>query len=431
MAISKNSAKHYKVLVNTGKPENNQLIEITQGGGDRGQPVRIKAQAGVKYQLQETDKNRNTAPDYVKVKRVGKDLHIIFEDDQSADLIIEDYYSVMPEGYNGVIGQAENGNFYEYYPEDPDPKGLIPQLADGGEAVNSALGGQEVQGSGAALAVLAFNPLLGALGLAGAAAAAGSGGSTVTPVVTTGALALTSDSGVAGDNITKVSNPDITGRATPGAAVKVTINGVEYTSTADANGNYTVKVTNNLTDGPYTPAITVTPAGGTATTTSGTPFTIDTVTTVKISSSGTAATLNPITGTAEAGDVVTLKDANGQVIGSAVADSSGNWSVTPSSPVTSGGLSATAVDKAGNTATAQGTNVVPVNNNSAGVTIAAVSADSGTSASDFYTNDKTLTYSGTVSNFSSNGDVVKLELKNAAGAVVASTTVTPLSLIHI
>ena len=101
-------------------------------------------------------------PDYIKVKRVGKHLHILFEDETEASLIIEDYYEVMPEGYNGVIGQAENGLFYEYIPEDPRVPGLIPELAEGGRAVNVALGGAEVIPMGAALGVLAFNPLLAA-----------------------------------------------------------------------------------------------------------------------------------------------------------------------------------------------------------------------------------------------------------------------------
>ena len=45
--------KQYKVLVNTGKAETKQTIDIQQGAGDKGQPVRIKAQAGAKYELQE------------------------------------------------------------------------------------------------------------------------------------------------------------------------------------------------------------------------------------------------------------------------------------------------------------------------------------------------------------------------------------------
>lgn len=43
-------AKKYKVLVFGDK--NNLTLDIQQGAGDRGQPVRVKAQVGAKYQLQ-------------------------------------------------------------------------------------------------------------------------------------------------------------------------------------------------------------------------------------------------------------------------------------------------------------------------------------------------------------------------------------------
>ena len=51
--------KQYKVIVNTGKAENNQVIDVAQGAGARGQGVRIKAQAGAKYQLQEIEGAKN------------------------------------------------------------------------------------------------------------------------------------------------------------------------------------------------------------------------------------------------------------------------------------------------------------------------------------------------------------------------------------
>jgi hypothetical protein len=55
-------AKTYKVIVNTGKDQADQTIEVVQGAGDRGQPVRIKAQAGAKYQLQELERQNKWRP---------------------------------------------------------------------------------------------------------------------------------------------------------------------------------------------------------------------------------------------------------------------------------------------------------------------------------------------------------------------------------
>ena len=110
-------AKQYKVLVNTGKAENNKAVDVQQFSGDKGQPVRIKAQGGAKYELQEITRGKPVGPDYIKARRVGKDLHILFEDEREASLIIEGYYSEMAPGYNGVIGQAENGSFYDTSPK--------------------------------------------------------------------------------------------------------------------------------------------------------------------------------------------------------------------------------------------------------------------------------------------------------------------------
>lgn len=91
--------KKYKIILSTGKPENDQQIELQQGAGARGQGARLKAQPGMKLQLFEAglDKQKNVAPDYIKVRRKGKDLLLMFEGGTEADLIIEDYYEVMPE----------------------------------------------------------------------------------------------------------------------------------------------------------------------------------------------------------------------------------------------------------------------------------------------------------------------------------------------
>ena len=243
-------AKKFKVLVNTGKAESNESLDVTQGQGALGQPLRIKAQAGAKYQLQDLDKAKGMAPQNVKVKRVGKNLHLLFEESQEADVIIEGYYEVMPDGYNAVLGQAENGNFYEYIPEDPNVKGLIPELADGGQAVSVALGGSGVLGSGAAVGLLAVNPLLGALGLAGAGAgaaalvnAAGTG-PVPSPAVNDVAISLNP---IAGDNIVNVAEGNqttttlsgkVTGAFSAGDIVTLNLNGKTLSTTVAADGSY-------------------------------------------------------------------------------------------------------------------------------------------------------------------------------------------------
>jgi plastocyanin len=274
--------KQYKVLVNTGKAENNKALDVQQFAGDKGQPVRIKAQAGAKYQLQEAGTAKPVGPDYIKVKRVGKNLHILFEDETEASLIIEDYYEVMPEGYNGVIGQAENGSFYEYIPEDPRVPGLIPELAEGGRAVNVALGGAEVIPVGAALGVLAFNPLLAALGLVGAAGAAAlinDDDSVAAPTPITGKLSSQSDNidgGDDNDNKTRDNTPTLTGTAPAGSTVLLSLNGVDYPVAVNPDGTWTFQQPTSLPDGTYYPVLKVT-QNGVTTAQDLTPFTIDTV----------------------------------------------------------------------------------------------------------------------------------------------------------
>ena len=348
-------AKQYKVLVNNGKADNNKVLDIQQGLGDRGQPVRIKAQAGAKYELQEAGRKKPVGPDYIKAKRVGNDLHILFENENEASLIIEGYYSEMAPGYNGVIGQAENGSFYEYIPEDPRVPGLIPELVEGGQAVNVALGGAEVNPVGAVVAFAAF-PLLGTLGLLGAGAAAAYYANKNDSNGTTGGdLSNASDSGSSNsDNITKQnSNLVINGKGAPNSSVDVVIKDANgntvYSGKAstDANGNYSYSVPGPLPDGKYTPFMN----GA-----QGEPFTIDTSTRIDMTNAGKAGTSDPISGTAEPGASVVVKDPNGNVIGTTTADASGNWSIKPSSPVPAGEIRAEATDAAGNTASDPGSN---------------------------------------------------------------------------
>jgi len=405
-------AQQFKVLINAGKDQAPQTLQAEQGAGQRGRPLIIKAKAGAKYQLVEQGKGRGNdlAPDNIKAKRVGKHLHLMFETDTVADVIIEDYYDVMPEGYNGVIGKAENGSFYEYLTEDPTDPGLIPLLKDNATAVTQALGGAEVSPAGAAVAFAAF-PLLGALGLLGGAAAVAAAvkDNGTTTNTTTGKLDANApnDSGVLGDNRTNDATPTLSGTVPTGSTATVTINGQTYPVTVNPNGTWSFTNPTNLPDGTYYPVLNVT-TNGVTTPTNLTPFTIDTVTTVNIGNPGKVGATDPISGTAEPGDTVVVKDANGQVIGTATANSAGVWSLTPSAPVPAGAITATATDAAGNTATDTDT---PVSGNvslKTALTIDPIAADNVLLASE--SGATTYTVTGKVTGTFAAGDVVFLTL---------------------
>jgi hypothetical protein len=179
-------AKQYKVIAQNGKDAAKEVL-IEQGLGARGQPVRIKAEAGVKYVLEDLQRDKPVGPDYVKVRRNGKNLLVIFAGENEASLILENYYEVMPAGHEGLIGQAENGKYYPYIPEDPKTTGLVPLLSDGAQAVNVALGNAEVipfglpsGGSPAPGSLSSWLPLLGMAAIAALAKDGDSGPSTPT-----------------------------------------------------------------------------------------------------------------------------------------------------------------------------------------------------------------------------------------------------------
>ena len=115
-------------------------------------PTVITAQAGMNYEL--VNDLTNFAPENIKIKRVGNDLQIAFEDAVSAtfnpDLIIKDYYQYAegdkPENTSTIIGMHENGSLYPYAPEAGLPDQAAPMLAQ--EVVaGQALGGGAITSS--------------------------------------------------------------------------------------------------------------------------------------------------------------------------------------------------------------------------------------------------------------------------------------------
>ena len=136
------SIKNIVLNLNNAKQTSVAQYKISGGEGGvgaKGKPVRIKAQANVKYQF--TDEATGYAPENIAAKRVGKDLQITFEGGDVAhpDLIIQDYYADGMVGYgegadNLLIGQAENGMYYNYIPESAEVTDAVSLLVDGVQA---------------------------------------------------------------------------------------------------------------------------------------------------------------------------------------------------------------------------------------------------------------------------------------------------------
>lgn len=233
--------------------------------------------------------------------------------------------------------------------------------------------------------------------------AAGNETSTTTPLSVTGrigvpgGLQLVSDSGVAGDGITNVVSPILTGTALAGATVSLysglTLMG---TGTADAvSGLWTIASTGTLaTDGAYTLNAKI-DAYGTVLTSSGLMVTIDTtapgqpgVPSLQAGSDSgsvgndriTNLTAVTVTGTAEAGSAVTLYGDNGATaLGTVTASGGGTWSLSTGSLAAGDHtLIAQAVDIAGNSSAASTGLVITIDRTAAAPTGLALAAGSDT-----------------------------------------------------
>ncbi|MGA1856842.1 Ig-like domain-containing protein [Azospirillum sp. 11R-A] len=227
-----------------------------------------------------------------------------------------------------------------------------------------------------------------------------------------------SDSSTAGDLLTSVATPTVTGTAEALSTVHLYSGGISVgTATADGTGAWTITA-GRLADGVNTLTVrSVDDAGNTSSASASLLLTIDTTpptpgafALTAATDSGrvgndavTSVTVPVITGTAQAGSIVTLYDANGNtLLGSATVDSLGKWSVA--SPTLAEGLhtlSAHAVDPAGNTAVVAAALIVNVD-----LTVLPSSAPSLTAGSDSgiandrLTNDTTPTVSGSAEAYS-------------------------------
>ncbi|WP_072576437.1 hypothetical protein [Suttonella ornithocola] len=101
-----------------------------------GQPEIIQAQKDVNYEFY--DDATGVAPDHIVTKREGNDLYVSFEEEgQNPDLIIEDFYGNNDQG---LIGLAENGEYYYYVPDTGEVAQYVTNLTPG-MIEGQALGG--------------------------------------------------------------------------------------------------------------------------------------------------------------------------------------------------------------------------------------------------------------------------------------------------
>jgi cysteine-rich repeat protein len=163
--------------------------------------------------------------------------------------------------------------------------------------------------------------------------------------------------GPANGAVLTTQTPPLSGTAEPGSTVTVREGDtVLCTATTDASGNWTCTPTTPLAAGPHTITATATDSAGNVSPPSNTvTFTID------LSGPGAPVITGPangsvlnnpspaISGTAEAGSTVTVREGD-TVICTAVTNDAGQWTCTPTTPLADGPhtVTATATDTAGN-----------------------------------------------------------------------------------
>ena len=185
---------------------------------------------------------------------------------------------------------------------------------------------------------------LGLLGVGGAAAAAGGGGGgggAAAPAPTAPADLILSPDGLS-----------LQGSGTPGSTINVrdANGGLLGSAVVGSDGRFTVPLSSPQNNGQTLIVDQTDPAGNTSTTT---PVTApDTTPPAAPGNLQLSADGQTLTGTGEAGSTVTVRDANGNVLGSAVVAQDGTFTVGLNSPQTGGQpLTVEQTDAAGNTST--------------------------------------------------------------------------------
>lgn len=179
----------------------------------------------------------------------------------------------------------------------------------------------------------------------------------LTPPTTPTAILLTDDTGsvrgaITSGTLTDATQPLLAGTGEPGGTITIYDNGVVIgTTTVLPNGTWSITPNGPLPEGTHSITVTETDAAGNQSTASApVTFTVDTTPppapgNLVVSNDG-----GTISGTAEPGSTVTIREGGALVGTPVVADSQGNFSVTLNPPKLNGEiLTADATDTAGNT----------------------------------------------------------------------------------
>lgn len=161
-----------------------------------------------------------------------------------------------------------------------------------------------------------------------------------------------SDSQFANDTLyTRDSTPTLTGTGEPNSTVIVSVDGVPspVVVTVQPDGNWSWTAGSTLSDTPHTFTVSaVDPAGNASGSSAPLSVTVDTVAPADPININVAAQGTPLTGTAEEGATITVKDGN-VVIGTGVAAADGSFSIALSPAQQDGKtLTVIATDEAGN-----------------------------------------------------------------------------------
>ncbi len=283
-------AKKFKVFIKS-KAINRSNDVDTAIDVNQGSTVHISAKADSIYQLQ--DANTGLGPKRIYAKRVGKNLHIMFDDNIQPDVIIENYFDLMLGMGNEVVGLSADGSLHQYVVERVMHAESIETLVDGGEAESLAMvesnNTQMLEVPELSDDTLALLPIVLGVAAGGAGIAFAMGGGdkkpappvyvettdTTAPTGQTGGIDTSSDSGDSNrDGMTRTPNPLFTGAAEANALVEVTINNKTYSTHADNSGHYSIQL-DSLLEATYTSSIKVTDAAGNSSSVNGSVFTID------------------------------------------------------------------------------------------------------------------------------------------------------------